>query len=97
MQGFYLVGIILFWAGFAQPCLSLPFSYPLQVLHGSPVEGLGDRVNSSFTVTEEMEEGEMEEERMEVELEKVQVEEDVRDQKVAFHNDSHGTLISKGW
>ena len=97
MQGLSLVGILLLWADFALPCLSLPFPYPLQASHGLAAEGLGDQVNSSFTVNEEMEEEELEEERMEVELEKVQVEEDVRDQKVAFHNDSHGTLISKGW
>ena len=102
MQGLYLVGILLFWAGFARPCLSLPFPYPLQVSPGLAVEGLGDQVNSSFTVTEEMEgeelrEDEIEEEGMEVELEAVQVEEGFRDQQAAFHNDSHGTLVSKGW
>ena len=98
MQGLYLVGILLFWTGFARPCLSLPFPYPLQVSPGR----LGDQVNSSFIVTEEMEEEELgeeeiEEEGMEVELEAVQVEEGVRDQQASFHNDSHGTLVSKGW
>ena len=50
-----------------------------------------------------MEEEEMEEEELETKLEGVQVEEgvegvqDVRNQQVGFHNDSHGTLISKGW
>ena len=102
MQGLSLVGILLFWAGFALPCLSLPFPYPLQVSPGLAVEGFVDQVNSSSMVTEEMEEEEseeegMEEEGMEVKLEAVHVVEGVRDQKVAFHNDSHGTLISKGW
>ena len=97
MQGLSLVGILLFWAGFALPCLSLPFPYPLQVSPGLAVEGFVDQVNSSSLVTEEMEEEESEEEGMEVKLEAVHVVEGVRDQKVAFHNDSHGTLISKGW
>ena len=97
MQGLSLVGILLFWAGFALPCLSLPFPYPLQVSPGLAVEGFVDQVNSSSMVTEEMEEEESEEEGMEVKLEAVHVVEGVRDQKVAFHNDSHGTLISKGW
>ena len=97
MQGLSLVGILLFWAGFALPCLSLPFSYPLQVSPGLAVEGFVDQVNSSSLVTEEMEEEESEEEGMEVKLEAVHVVEGVLDQKVAFHNDSHGTLISKGW
>ena len=92
-----MVGILLFWAGFARPCLSLPFSYPLQVPQGPAVEGFVDQVNSSSMVTEEMEEEELEEEGMEVKLEAVHVVEGVRDLKVAFHNDSHGTLISKGW
>ena len=101
MQRFSVLGIILFWAArFALPCLSLPFS--LKLSPGMPVgtisEGFGDQVNSSFMVTEEMEE-----EELETKLEGVQVEEgvegvqDVRNQQVGFHNDSHGTLISKGW
>ena len=99
MQGLSLVGILLFWVGFALPCLSLPFPYSFQVSPGPTVEGLGDQVNSSFTEMEEEELGEeeMEEQEMEVQLEPVQVEEGFRDQQVAFHNDSHGTLVSKGW
>ena len=102
MQGFSVVGIILFWATrFVLPCLSLPLTFSLQVSPGVPA-GFGDQVNSSFMVTEEREEEKMEEEEMEnvemeTKVEGVQVEEGVRNQQVGFHNDSHGTLISKGW
>ena len=126
MQGFSVAGIILFWAArSAQPCLSLPLPFSLKLSPGTISEGFGDQVNSSFMVTEEMEEDEdmveREEEEMDTKLEGVQVDEGVggvqveeglegvqveesvegvqgvRNQQVGFHNDSHGTLVSKGW
>ena len=95
MQGLSLAGVILFLTGFALPCLSLPYNLQDLVSPATISEGLGDQVNSSFV--EEDEVGE-EEEEIETKLEAaLQVGESVRNQQLAFHNDSHGTLVSKGW
>ena len=90
--GFSLVGIFLA-AGFALPCLSLPLtlSPASQPVGKTNPEGFGDQVNSSLATEEEIKEEEMETKEEEG------VEEDIRNQRVGFHNDSHGTLISKGW
>ena len=96
MQGLSLAGVILFLTGFALPCLSLPYNLQDLVSPATISEGLGDQVNSSFV--EEDEVGEEEEEEIETKLEAaLQVGESVRNQQVTFHNDSHGTLVSKGW
>ena len=87
-----LFGIFLA-AGFALPCLSLPLTLsPASLPVGKTnSEGFGDQVNSSLVTEEEIKEEEMETKEDEG------VEEDIRNQRVGFHNDSHGTLNSKGW
>ena len=98
MQQLSLVGIALFWANASLPCISL--LWPHQVSDAA-LEEIGDQ-GSSQTKTEVSQK----KYKRSLVAEEVGEEENTLEagqsiqghqEAAGFSNDSHGTLISKGW
>ena len=100
MQQLSLVGIALFWAYASLPCISLPWPHPLQV-SGAALEEIGDQGSSpaKTEVSQKKYKRSLVAEEVEEEENTLEAGQSIQGHQEAagFSNDSHGTLISKGW
>ena len=98
MQQLSLVGIALFWAYASLPCISLP--WPHQV-SGAALEEIGDQGSSpaKTEVSQKKYKRSLVAEEVGEEENTLEAGQSIQGHQEAagFSNDSHGTLISKGW
>ena len=101
MQQLSLVGIALFWANASLLCISLPsWSHPLQVSNAALGE-IGDQGSSpaKTEVSQKKYKRSLVAEEVGEEENTLEAGQSIQGHQEAagFSNDSHGTLISKGW
>ena len=100
MQQLSFIGIALFSAYASLPCISLPWHHPLQV-SGAALEEIGDQGSSpaKTEVSQKKYKRSLVAEEVGEEENTLEAGQSIQghQEAAAFSNDSHGTLISKGW